>query len=630
MTVALNGRDFVSANRDINICEATQMRCAATPTDDIHIGRDVEGPEGVIQYCRNESTCAVAGASCATIAEESICEGWQPTPPADLCRGSERCTPANHVSCASKLVCTWCSSFTVCSVVRNPAAMFRYYEATILSVEPSGGFVDGGTIVTINGIGFDGFNLGVNNTLAGFGEVAQQVDSLEASIAVVRSPPHPTYALETGAGTNNSGLTFITSMVGGASSSSSSSSSVAAPPPPALPGQSSQLRVAMSISLNGIDFEVSADVEYRYYTHDTLRLEPFGGPSVGGTVVSVVGAGFGGYDGLADSARCKFGTIVVSVDALGDEVVNCVSPPAIRRLTAEEAEAAKVAEEAAKAAAEEAAAGAATGNATEDLPPLPPQAPAPPLLPPPFAPPPNIPPPFLPPLPPFAPGEGFVNGSLLANATDDAGGGTAGGVVAQVDYGLPIVTPDHRDTYMWYSGNLTSLLAKWSAPLRVAVNKVDFRGRLDFIYYHQVTRSIACVNSSEFNMNSIDGSSEYAGGAPEGGFPITILGSGFDGYDGNASTVRVRFATEIAGCGAEDLMLANATTTNGTAGSGANGTNYTSADGVLARAVTRTPPPALCRSSPPPPLQRSSMTPPTCRAASAASTATAPAPTAQQ
>ena len=32
-------------------------------------------------------------------------------------------------------------------------------------------------------------------------------------------------------------------------------------------------------------------MSYRYYTHRTLRLEPFGGPSVGGTAVSVVGDG---------------------------------------------------------------------------------------------------------------------------------------------------------------------------------------------------------------------------------------------------------------------------------------------------------------------------------------------------
>jgi len=201
-------------------------------------------------------------------------------------------------------------------------------------------------------------------------------------------------------------------------------------------------------------------------------------------------------------------------------------------------------------------------------------------------PPPAIPPPYAPPLPPFAPGQGFINGSLpVAVNGSGAGGAGAGGALAAVDHGPPVAVPVQGAIYMWYSGNFTSDVGRWSAPLRVAANEVDFRGSLDFVYYHQVVSSIACVNSSEFNMNSIDGSSEYAGGAPEGGFPITILGSGFDGYDGNASTVRVRFTTQIAGCSAEEIAAERlAATANSTANSTANGTANGTASGAPAAA----------------------------------------------
>merc|ERR1711977_648039 len=76
----------------------------------------------------------------------------------------------------------------------------------------------------------------------------------------------------------------------------------------------------------------------------------------------------------------------------------------------------------------------------------------------------------------------------------------------------------------------------------------------------------AVMNSSEWGMFSELGDAEFAGGSPYGGYPITILGSGFDGYDGNATTVKVRFTTEIPS--AEEVMLF---------GNGTNGTNATNA-----------------------------------------------------
>jgi hypothetical protein len=126
------------------------MRCADTSDDPIHVGRDVLGDDGVIRYCRNESTCAQAGASCSTIpiSDENRGVGWRPVAPAPLLRDGVRCTPPDHAACAPTEVCTYCSSFTVCTIARNPPTVFRYYQALVESVNPSGGFIDGGTTGT--------------------------------------------------------------------------------------------------------------------------------------------------------------------------------------------------------------------------------------------------------------------------------------------------------------------------------------------------------------------------------------------------------------------------------------------------------------------------------------------------
>ena len=567
VTIALNGRDFLSAERDIRVCAPTQMRCADSRTAAIHEGRDVSGPEGIVHYCRNESTCAVVGASCATIAEEALCEGWSPQPPAPLCVDAVRCTPPEHVACARTPVCTYCSSFTVCTQYHNPPAIFRYYSASVRAVQPSGGFIDGGTSVTLIGDGFDGFNGNENNTFAAFGGLAQQVDQLGALEAVVRTPPHP---LANGTDEEVRAL------------------------------RNEDLVVALGLSLNGVDFELAAaGVEYRYYTHQTLRLEPFGGPSVGGTAVSVVGEGFGGYDGLATSARCRFGQTVVPVDSLSDEVVDCIAPPAIQRLTEAEAQVARAAADV--RAAEEARLEAAQQGATEttneseailydvngtQLPFMPP---APLEPPPPDTPPPPLTPPYPPPTPPFN-----ANVTSDANGTSlvDGAGATADAV--SVDRGAPITQPLMGEIYRWYSGNFTDLSLAWAAPLRIAVNEVDFRGALSFRYYHQVVHSMACANSSEVDMFSIDGSSRYAGGSPHGGYEVTILGSGFDGYDGNASTVRVRFETLLPSV-ADPNAGTNATAASSSAalalssanavanGTSADGTNITVLNGTALR-----------------------------------------------
>jgi hypothetical protein len=188
-------------------------------------------------------------------------------------------------------------------------------------------------------------------------------------------------------------------------------------------------------------------------------------------------------------------------------------------------------------------------------------------MPPPETPPPNTPPPNAP--PPDAPPP--ANETLGGNGN---GTGTGGG--GDGEFGAPVVQPDTGEVYRWFSGNFTNLYSTWSAALRVALNEVDFRGRIPFVYYHQVVTSIAVVNSTEYQMFSTDGSSAFAGGSPRGGYPITIVGSGFDGYDQNASTVRVRFTTELQSRNSSSALAngtAPASDINGTASSSDNATS---------------------------------------------------------
>ena len=93
--------------------------------------------------------------------------------------------------------------------------------------------------------------------------------------------------------------------------------------------------------------------------------------------------------------------------------------------------------------------------------------------------------------------------------------------------------PDANVEYQWSNGVSTYISTNWGAPLRIALNAVDFRGDILFTYYHQVLTDVKCSDSSEFSMSY--------GGSPEGGYEVTLVGTGFDGYDQNASTARVRF-----------------------------------------------------------------------------------------
>ena len=167
-------------------------------------------------------------------------------------------------------------------------ALFKYYTTVLDRVTPSGGFVDGGTSVTLYGTGFHDFNGDVALARVGFGgneSLRQPVNALQPTTLEVTAPA-----------------------VGGNES----------------------IEVMLALSLNGVDFdEGMTPVTYKYYYHSSRLLVPSGGPAVGGTAVTVHGEGFESFDGRATSARCRFGEQVVPVTSLDDAAVACVAPPAI-------------------------------------------------------------------------------------------------------------------------------------------------------------------------------------------------------------------------------------------------------------------------------------------------------------
>ena len=67
-----------------------------------------------------------------------------------------------------------------------------------------------------------------------------------------------------------------------------------------------------AFALNGLDFDVGVDErfdaphKYLYFHQRLLLVTPGGGPVGGGTVVRVEGEGFDGFDNLAATAKCRF------------------------------------------------------------------------------------------------------------------------------------------------------------------------------------------------------------------------------------------------------------------------------------------------------------------------------------
>ena len=77
-------------------------------------------------------------------------------------------------------------------------------------------------------------------------------------------------------------------------------------------GRTDEGERVVSIALNGQNFDTGTTDgqgkphRYRYYDQQQWLVDPGGGPVSGGTVVTVHGVGFQGFDGRAPTARCLF------------------------------------------------------------------------------------------------------------------------------------------------------------------------------------------------------------------------------------------------------------------------------------------------------------------------------------
>jgi len=141
-------------------------------------------------------------------------------------------------------------------VPRVPPASFQYYRNELLSTWPTGGPTEGGTLVTLQGSGFKTF---VHPDAKASGYLASVW------------------------------CKFGEAVVSADASSVTDSTAVCV-----LPANSTTGRALVQISLNGVDFHGRLDggeLRLTYYSPPVLwRLEPPGGPLLGGTVVSIHGA----------------------------------------------------------------------------------------------------------------------------------------------------------------------------------------------------------------------------------------------------------------------------------------------------------------------------------------------------
>jgi len=84
--------------------------------------------------------------------------------------------------------------------------------------------------------------------------------------------------------------------------------------------------VALRIALNGVSGS-NASVEYNYYRHPKIfALEPRAGPWRGGTHVVLRGLGLAAHASPYGLARCRFGDVVVLFDMVNDTTGQCIAP----------------------------------------------------------------------------------------------------------------------------------------------------------------------------------------------------------------------------------------------------------------------------------------------------------------
>eukprot|EP00966_Prymnesium_polylepis_P005114 118010-Prymnesium_polylepis.3 len=159
-------------------------------------------PRPLCAHCNHGRQTFLSQDNCQlSSSQDAICGGW--SPPTSVCLPGGVCLS----NCVSALRCTYCSARTVCSSAYRGPIYFRYYLTNVTSIEPAGGFVDGGTMVTLHGQGFLDFNGqvrlartwdasvsvpppsdAINNTLVAFEDIRQQALELTATSIVVMAP----------------------------------------------------------------------------------------------------------------------------------------------------------------------------------------------------------------------------------------------------------------------------------------------------------------------------------------------------------------------------------------------------------------------------------------------------------
>ena len=91
---------------------------------------------------------------------------------------------------------------------------------------------------------------------------------------------------------------------------------------------------ALRVSMNSQQFSVvtvnGTLTPYLYYQHPTLsKIYPLGGPTVGGTSVTVTGSGFKTFYDPLTKPKCKFGASIVEATVVSDIQVICNSPKSL-------------------------------------------------------------------------------------------------------------------------------------------------------------------------------------------------------------------------------------------------------------------------------------------------------------
>ena len=176
------------------------------------------------------------------------------------------------------------------AVTPDTALNFTYFVQpfTVTYIHPTGGRVDGGTVVTLSGSGFEAYaSINVSDVRVGWGDTSltnlTTPSVLTPNRIVVASFP-----------------------------------------------QSTTARRNMSLALNAIDL-YPLNVSFLYYEQPTnyTLSEPTGGPTRGGTSVTIQGGPFDVFSTDPRNTLCRFGLVnFVAAQILERHMIVCTTPPA--------------------------------------------------------------------------------------------------------------------------------------------------------------------------------------------------------------------------------------------------------------------------------------------------------------